>query len=136
MSKTHVRVRAGAEQYALGVHDVLEVDELGALTPVPGAPAAVLGVHNLRGHIVPVIDLAAVLATSAADPPARVVVIERGESRAALAVDQVLGVERMPDPTETVQSPHLAGAAIVDGTLVGFLDVDSILSTVTESVPR
>ena len=54
MSGVHVRVRVAGEHYALPVEDVLEVAELRAITPVPGAPPAVLGVRNLRGQVLPV----------------------------------------------------------------------------------
>ena len=60
MSGLHVRVRVADEHYALPVADVLEVAELGEVTPVPGAGAAVLGVRNLRGQVLPVVDLATV----------------------------------------------------------------------------
>ena len=60
----HVRFRVGDESFALPVGQVLEVAELGSLAPVPGAPPSVLGVRNLRGQVLPVIDLAGVLGTA------------------------------------------------------------------------
>jgi len=47
----------GEEAYAIPLRHVREVLELTPLTPVPGAPSAVRGVMNLRGHVVPVVDL-------------------------------------------------------------------------------
>ena len=60
MSGVHVRLRVGGESYAFGVEHVLEVAELGEIAPVPGAPAGVLGVRNLRGQVLPVFELASV----------------------------------------------------------------------------
>ena len=57
-------MRVGVETYALPIEHVQEAAELGTLTPVPGAPNSVLGVYNLRGEILPVYDLSAVLGIS------------------------------------------------------------------------
>lgn len=130
MSGTHVRVGIGAEEYALPVEDVLEVAELGDLTRVPGAPSGVLGVRNLRGQVLPVVDLAALLGSGDGEPAERMVVAERCGARTGLAVDRVVGVEELPPPTEPADAEHLKGAAIVDGTLIGFLDVDSLLAAI------
>src|SRR2546429_38607 len=61
MSPLHVRVRVSGEEYALPVDDVLEVADIGEIAAVPGATDAVLGVRNLRGHVLPVVELATVL---------------------------------------------------------------------------
>jgi purine-binding chemotaxis protein CheW len=135
VSRLHVRVRVADEHYALAVEDVLEVAELGDVTPVPGAGAAVLGVRNLRGQVLPVVDLATVFDL----PPAqseRIVIAERGGLRAGLAVDAVTGVEELPEASEEVDSPHLAGAALADGALVGVIDVGSVLEAVEGSNAR
>jgi purine-binding chemotaxis protein CheW len=135
VSRLHVRVRVADEHYALAVEDVLEVAELGDVTPVPGAGAAMLGVRNLRGQVLPVVDLATVFEL----PPAqseRIVIAERGGLRAGLAVDAVVGVEQLPEASEEVDSPHLAGAALTEGALVGVIDVGSVLEAVEGSNAR
>src|SRR4051794_26638577 len=128
MSGVCVRVRVAREHYALPVERVLEVAEPGDLTPVPGSPAQIIGIRNLRGQVVPVLSLATLLRLPEEDP-GRIVVTELGERRAALAVESVFDVGELPDSSEPTQSPYLAGAALVDGTLVGLLDVDAILSS-------
>lgn len=130
MSGVFVRVRVVDEHYALPVEEVAEVVAYGQLTPVPGAPPEVMGVHNLRGQILPVVDLAGPLGLDATEP-ARVVVAESGERRAGLAVDAVVDVGELPPASERPESPHLSGAVLVDGTLVGVLDVGSILAPLT-----
>ena len=130
MSALHVRVRLAGEEYAFGVADVLEVAKLGDLTPVPGAGAAVAGVCNLRGHVLAVVDLGTVLGLPSDARPERIVVVEEGGRKAGLAVDSVLGVEQLPEPCEDVESHHLAGAALVDGALVGVVDAGSVLDAV------
>jgi chemotaxis signal transduction protein len=129
MSGVHVRVRIAGEHYALPVERVLEVAELGEVAALPGAPAEVLGVRNLRGQVLPVIALAAVLGLGEGDP-SRVVVVESGELRAGLRVDEVLDVEELPPSSEAVESDFLRGACLVDGELVGALDVDAVLASI------
>jgi chemotaxis signal transduction protein len=125
-----VRVRVAGEDYALPVTDVLEVAELGDVTPVPGAPGAVLGVRNLRGTVLPVVDLANVFGLSRTELPARIVVADLGGRTAGLAVDSVVGVEQLPAASEEVESPYLAGAALADGALVGIIEVKSVLDAI------
>jgi purine-binding chemotaxis protein CheW len=130
-----VRVQVADEHYALPVADVLEVAELGEVTPVPGAGAALLGVRNLRGQVLPVVDLATVFELPPTNPE-RIVVAEHGGRRAGLAVDTVAGVEQVPEPSEEVDSRYLAGAALADGALVGVIDVGSVLDAVEGSNPQ
>jgi purine-binding chemotaxis protein CheW len=136
MSTVHVRVRAGAEDYALPVASVLEVAEVGEVAPVPGAPAEVLGVRNLRGQVIAVIDLASLFGLGGDLGLERVVVAEDGDRRAALAVESVLDVIELADPGEESDSPYLAGATLIDGTLVGVVDVAAVLNGVRIGDPR
>jgi purine-binding chemotaxis protein CheW len=135
VSEVHVRIGIGTEHYALPVERVLEVAELGDLAPVPGSPAEVMGVCNLRGQVLPVMDLARVLGLPQGEP-GRIVVAELAERRAGLAVDAVIDVGELPDASEQVDSPFLTGAVLIDGVLVGMLDADAVLSSVEPSEPR
>src|SRR6056297_1522764 len=49
----------GGEMYALSIHNVKEIIEYGHLTSIPMMPSSIRGVINLRGAVVPVIDMAA-----------------------------------------------------------------------------
>lgn len=127
MPETCVRVRVGDEEYALPVRHVPEVAELGDVTPVPGTPGQVLGIRNLRGEVLPVFDMAAVLSATGATEPQRIVLADVDGRRCALAVDAVVEVAELDDPTEAVDSPVLLGAALVDGRLIGVVDVPALL---------
>jgi purine-binding chemotaxis protein CheW len=129
-SAAHVRVRAGGEDYALPVEAVREVAQLGDVTPVPGAAPAVLGVRNLRGQVLPVADLRALLDLPRSEPARRLVIVEGPGGQAGFAVDELVGIAPLPPLTEPVDSPLLQGAAIVDGTLVAGLKVGALLSTI------
>jgi purine-binding chemotaxis protein CheW len=127
MSGVQVRILVAGEHYALPVEQVLEVADLGEISPVPGAPPEILGVRNLRGQVLPVLALGAMLGLDAGEP-SRVVVAESGELRAGLLVDDVLDVEELPPSTEQVESAYVIGACLVEGELIGALDVDAVLT--------
>lgn len=129
MNRVHVRVRIGPEDYALPVESVTEVAALGDVTAVPGAPTGVLGARNLRGQVLPVIDMAVVFGLSSGSPDCLVVADHNGR-RAGLAVDAVTGVEPLPDVSEEAESKHLVGALLIDASLVGVVDVKSVLDAV------
>jgi chemotaxis signal transduction protein len=125
----HLRLRLGDEQYALALEHVLEVVELGEPTPVPGSPASVLGLHNLRGEILASVDLCAVLGVSSAGKPRHLVVVADGTHRAGLAVDELFYLAALPPATAATSSPFLAGGALVEGALVGVIDVPAVLAS-------
>jgi purine-binding chemotaxis protein CheW len=130
MSTLHVRVRVADEAYALPVGDVLEIADYGEVAPLPGAPAAIVGVRNLRGQVLPVVDLAKVLGLAPGTAPERIVVAENGGRRAGLAVDSVDDVEQLPDAVEETESSLLTGAVLIDGALVGVVNLAALLDSI------
>jgi purine-binding chemotaxis protein CheW len=128
VAETCVRVRVGAEEYALPVRHVPEVAELGDVTPVPGSPPQVLGIRNLRGEVIPVFDMAAALGAAGSGEPSRIVLADVDGRRCGLAVDAVLEVAELEAADETVDSPLLSGAVLIDGRLVGMVDVPALLA--------
>jgi purine-binding chemotaxis protein CheW len=129
VTTTVVRVELGGESYALPVEQVLEVTPFEEVAPVPGASPALLGVRNLRGQVLPVVDLGGLLELPSAGR-GRIVVTEAGGRRAGLAVGSVAGVESLPEAREPADSPYLRGAALVDGQLVGMLELELVLDSV------
>jgi purine-binding chemotaxis protein CheW len=129
MNGVHVRLRLGRERYAVPIENVLEVAELGSLSALPGAGASMLGVRNLRGQVLPVFDLARVLAIAGDAAPPRVVVAEHEGRLAGLAVDEVTDVVALAGEAEQAESEHLTGAILEDGELVGILDVERLFGT-------
>jgi len=130
MSAMHVRVRAGREHYALPVAGVREIATLDRITPVPGAPAEVLGVWNLRGDVMAAIDLAYLLGLAREAEPSRILVVEDGDVRAGLVVESVAGVDSLPEPLEPADSNYLSAAALIDREPVGVIDLGAVLSAV------
>jgi two-component system chemotaxis response regulator CheV len=133
MSGVHVQVRVGSELYALPVAHVLEVGEIGTLTVAPGASRATLGVRNLRGDLLPVFDLAAVLGLPRSEAPQRMLVAERAGTRAGFAVDEVTDVDELPEADQETDSELLSSAALIDGALVGVIDVDRLFDSLEKA---
>ncbi len=131
MSSLHVRVRAGGEHYALPVGGVREIAKLSQITPVPGAPPGVLGVWNLRGDVMAVLDLATLLGLKGIVEPIRIVVVEEGERHGGLAVEAVLDVGPIPDVLEPADSKHLSGTVLIERTPTGIIDL-RVLAAVGE----
>lgn len=130
------------ERYALDVHWVREVVQCGDVTRVPRAPAAVRGVINLRGGVVPVVDLAQMfgLPPTALAKRTCVVVVELGDGEEATvvgiladAVDRVIelpaaDIEPAPRFGTRVQVDYLIGLATTRDEFVLILDIARLLS--------
>jgi chemotaxis signal transduction protein len=112
----------------LPVTHVREISDLGELTPVPGVRPEVLGVRNLRGQILPVIDLAMLLGIARTGSPARLLVAEADGLAAGLAIDEVSGVDEMADPPDEGDSSLLAGSILDSDDLVGVINVSSVFA--------
>ena len=128
----HVWLRVGAEAYALPVENVLEVAELGNVSPIPGSAPAVLGVRNLRGQVLPVFDLATIFGIGREGQAARLVVAEESGRRAGLAIDEVTDVGPLPDTSEEAESEFLVGAALANEGLIGVVDVARVFAALEE----
>jgi purine-binding chemotaxis protein CheW len=131
--------RAGRERFCLRVLEVDEVLEWPRLTRLPLGPLFLMGVFNLRGTIVPVIDIAFTEVRRGDMPPKQVVVacLRGGASapdvRVGLAVDEVLGTYRTSEPLlrdETPRDvPHCAGMLRHGDRLALALDLKRVLET-------
>jgi purine-binding chemotaxis protein CheW len=115
--------------YAMPVEHVLEVRDFGALASVPGSPPAMLGVCNLRGQILPVVDLAWLLGIPRTAPPGRLLVAGTEGLKAGFAIDEVSMVGEMAEPAEEAESELLVGALLVGDDLVGVIDVPRVFAS-------
>lgn len=79
----------GEERYALPLSRVVEVIAGAAICPVPGAPAAVAGVMQVRGEIRPVFHLAQLLGAAGTEPLHTVVLVRHGNREVGLGVSRV-----------------------------------------------
>ncbi len=93
-------VAMGGRTLAVDVRDAREVMTVGAVAAVPGAPAPLLGVANLRGTVLAVADARSLLALPP-KPPATgtsAIVLAAGGLEAAVPIDGVLGLEWFDEP--------------------------------------
>jgi purine-binding chemotaxis protein CheW len=132
----------GREEYAVSIHRTREIIEYPTITRVPGTPSYIRGVLNLRGNVVPVVDLAVKFGLSQSPVTNRtcVVILEvevEGEPAVmgvvADAVSQVIELSRdeIEDPPSfgtQVRVDYLLGMGRADQRFVLMLDIDRVLS--------
>jgi purine-binding chemotaxis protein CheW len=127
----------GGETYGIDIAAIQEIIRLPEITPIPRTAPDVEGVINLRGKIVPIVDLRARLGLSSVGRTAssRVIVVQVGESTVGLIVDGVTGVLHLPTssiepPSELVSAideNHIRGVGKAGDALIILLNVDTIL---------
>jgi purine-binding chemotaxis protein CheW len=121
----------GVERYGIAVHRVREVRPLGTASVVPGLPRHWAGLINLRGALLPVLDVRRFLGVEESvfsDPP-QAVVVAGPAIEAALMVDAVQGVERFK-ASDISPSPNGTSSVVLGVTtdLVSVLDIDRLLA--------
>ena len=130
------------EEYAIGILKVKEIISYGPVTSVPQTPAAVRGVLNLRGSVVPVIDLALKLGlpTGVINDRTCIVIVEvdLGTERTVMgivadSVSQVIDLcpgDIVPPPPfgTRVRIDFLHGMARADNKFILVLDIDKVLA--------
>jgi purine-binding chemotaxis protein CheW len=134
----------GAETYGLEVLKVREIIRLPSITPVPQMPSHILGVMNLRGKIIPVLDLHIRfgLPNQAATERTCVVVVQAktgnsAETLMGLVVDdvqEVMGIseaeiEETPEFGSSFSTDYLVGVAKLKGKVALLLDIARVLAT-------
>jgi purine-binding chemotaxis protein CheW len=126
------------ESYGVDIHQVREIIRMTAITKVPKAPGFVKGVINLRGSIIPVIDLRKRFDLEDVEDSneRRIVVIEIEGTITGMIVDAVSEVLRVDEELIEPPSPYIfnietqfiSGIAKIDDRLVILLNVNEVLS--------
>jgi purine-binding chemotaxis protein CheW len=129
----------GAEEYGIAILKVREIIGIVPVTPVPGTPSFMQGVINLRGKIIPVVDLRAKfgMPMQAASRETCIIVVRRVDVELGIVVDAVSEVrdvsanetEAMLDLGNEVSAEYFLGISKADGKVRLLLDIDRILST-------
>jgi purine-binding chemotaxis protein CheW len=138
----------GREEYGVDIKKVQEIKGWDTVTRVPYSPPHVLGVINLRGSIVPVIDLRIRFGLERVPHDATTVIIvvhvpgDRGERTIGMVVDAVSDVYNIaaehilppPDALGSIEKVFVRGLACQDGKMLILLDVDGlVVSSVSDA---
>src|SRR5688500_11442423 len=97
MTSLHVVFRVGDGEYALPAADVVQMETFESVTPVPGAAPFVLGLVQLRGRVIPVIDLRVRFGLSpiARTLDSRIIVVRKGPRLVGLLADSAREVVQL-----------------------------------------
>lgn len=133
-----VTFRLDEEIYGINVMQVQEVLRVSEIAPVPGAPEYVLGIINLRGNVVTVIDARERLGLSSkeVDDATRIVIIEADKQVVGILVDSVAEVvdlrmsevESAPNVGNDDSSKYIQGVASRDDALLILVDLNKLLT--------
>lgn len=134
-----VTFRLGADEFGLDVFSVHEILRYSAPTPVPKAPGFVEGVVDVRGTLVPVVDMRRrfELPEAPVNDETRTVLVQYGDERLGLVVDAVTEVMRVPETAVSEPPAYIRGLAAefvrgivrLEGRLVVLIDIERILSS-------
>ncbi|MCB1886183.1 MAG: purine-binding chemotaxis protein CheW [Rhodocyclaceae bacterium] len=137
----HLTFALGGEMFAVDILHVKEIIEYGAVTEIPMMPVFIRGVINLRGSVVPVVDLSARFGARRTVVGRRtcIVIIEVSDG----VVDQDVGIvvdavsevleiaaadiEPPPSFGARIRADFIAGMAKVEGSFVILVDIDKVL---------
>ncbi len=134
-----VSFKIGDEEFGVDILSVQEINRMSQITKVPNTPDFIEGVINLRGRIIPVIDLRVKLGMTRKDhgKNTRIVVVELKGQTIGFIVDEVSEVLRIPkDITEAppdmvggMNSDYITSIGKLEDRLLILLDLEKILST-------
>lgn len=130
------------EEYAVDILNVQEINRITEITKVPNAPDYVEGVVNLRGKVIPVINLRKKFGLSEkdTDETSRIIIMDIRGVTNGLIVDSVSEVLRIPsnivEPTppmaSDVSSRFIKGIAKLDERLIILVDIDNLIGEAIE----
>jgi purine-binding chemotaxis protein CheW len=135
-------VALGEKTFAIDLHQVAEVFVPESITPVPGMPAALVGVTNLRGTIIPLADVRAVFDVSASGLPKYAVVVRHGIQQVGILVENVPEIRTIPSDdlvttsvrTATESLPLFSGFVTIDKKSSTILEISRLLASIERTV--
>jgi purine-binding chemotaxis protein CheW len=137
VSDLHVLCKIADVEYVLPAADVLQMESFAGATKVPGAAEQVAGLVQIRGRVVPVLDMRVVFGLDKVEPTidSRVVVMKRGERTVGLLVDSAREVLKIPagdfhppPPVVTQQTDGLVKAVAQSGNrLLMLIDYTKVI---------
>ena len=129
--------RIGAQEFCIDIVSVREIRGWTPATALPHSPGFVRGVINLRGAVLPIVDLAARLGLESVEPTSRhvIIVAQVGRQIIGLLVDAVSEiltvtdgmVQPTPDVASEMAKTFVRGVLAIDGRMISLIALDEIL---------
>lgn len=138
IAQEYLVFRLGHEEYGIDILKVQEIRGCDRLTRIPNAPNFITGVTNLRGVIVPIVDLRVRfdLPDPSHDDNTVVIVLNLNDRVVGIVVDGVVDVLSMdveqikptPDVASVLSSRYLLGLGVLDSRMIILVDIEMLLS--------
>jgi purine-binding chemotaxis protein CheW len=132
----YLAFKLGAEEYGINIMKVQEIRNYETVTAIANAPAHIRGVMNLRGLIVPVIDMRLLMSIGEAkfDPFTVVIVANINAKVVGMIVDSVSDVTTLPASSvrpapDLGYAGHTLGIGTLDNRMIILLDVDALMKS-------
>lgn len=134
-SRELIAFRIGDQEFCVDIMSVREIRGWTPATPLPHAPSYVMGVINLRGAVLPIIDLSARLGMKDADPSERhVIIVAQVKSRVVgllvEAVSDILtitddNIQPVPEVSSELEKQYARGILAIDKRMICMIDLDA-----------
>lgn len=130
-------VHAGEEKFGIDIHQVVEILNIQRVHILPQLPQFIAGIVNIRGEVIPLLDIRKRFGISAHRKKERIMVIRSGREKVGLLVD---GVDEIIDlnPDEIIKPPslfkglkteYMTGIGKRGDSLIILLNLDTILTS-------
>jgi purine-binding chemotaxis protein CheW len=137
-----VAFRIGAREFCVDIMSVREIRGWTPATALPHAPSYVRGVINLRGAVLPIVDLSERLGFAPTEATARqvIIVVQVAGKIIGLLVDAVSDILRqsrdaiqpIPEVAASEVKSSIRGVLAIDGRMIGLVELDSLMHGPTE----
>jgi purine-binding chemotaxis protein CheW len=132
-----ITFRIGAQEFCVDIMSVREIRGWTKTTALPRSPSYVRGVVNLRGAVLPIVDLSSRLGFANTDPTERSVIIvaQIGSQLVGLLVDAVsdiitvavADIQPTPDVASELVRTFVQGILAIDGRMISLISLDHVL---------
>jgi purine-binding chemotaxis protein CheW len=131
-----IAFRIGDQEFCVNIMSVREIRGWTTATPFPYAPPYVLGVINLRGAVLPIVDLSAMLGMNATTPDVRhvIIVAQVGSRVVGLLVEAVSdiltiiddSIQPVPEISSELEKQYARGILAIDKRMICMIDLDAL----------
>ncbi|MGK9052246.1 chemotaxis protein CheW [Neorhizobium petrolearium] len=135
-SRELIAFRIGDQEFCVNIMSVREIRGWTPATPMPHAPSYVRGVINLRGAVLPIVDLSARLGMKDAEPTARhVIIVAQVKSRVVgllvEAVSDILtitdeNIQPVPEVSSDLEKQYARGVLAIEKRMICMIELDAL----------